>query len=454
MAVSPYVKAGVALASAAMIAAIPAIAPPLTPKDEQVFGDAQARLAASSTDLINIFFGVPPADGPVLDPDNAGQFGASGVVYRLLWDATNGDADAQEYVDTFFGSGFTGIVQQLLNQIGPSETDAIVDTFFEGGFTALSEQALLLLSAGNPDLQDTIGLFFEGGTSAVQQKLLNQLLPAEADEVVNDFYEGGATQVVGNAILDQANADQAPYVERFFSLGDYNADAVSPGERGIPGVVLQAINQVGPSETDELADTFFSSGVTGVTKNALLQAVGSNVVAQDLINEFFDNGAAGVVRYVLAGPAPEPASLQANLFSAKVSEDDAVDTSKVVDIPKSEKKAPEVQALSAPSPVASSPPADDPAPAAPVKKKFTINEDKPTGTEALETGNLGKAEPEVLIEGTGVKQAPSWGIFQGVADGISNMLKPKPATPSAPASPAGGEIGAAGGDTGGEGGDS
>ena len=64
MPIRHILTAGVAFATAGMIAAVPAIAPPLQPRDVQVVKatEAQIKLAAqlNLADLINVFFGVTP----------------------------------------------------------------------------------------------------------------------------------------------------------------------------------------------------------------------------------------------------------------------------------------------------------------------------------------------------------------------------------------------------------
>ena len=60
MPVRTFVTTGVAFATAGMIAVVPAIAPPLAPRDAQIVRDTQVELTLTIQDLINVFWGVNP----------------------------------------------------------------------------------------------------------------------------------------------------------------------------------------------------------------------------------------------------------------------------------------------------------------------------------------------------------------------------------------------------------
>lgn len=432
MAISPFVKAGVALSSAAMIAAIPAIAPPLTPKDERVVAGAQATLAASTEDLINIFFNVDPGDWPGFDSDNPSNGGITGVIYRLLWDATDDDAATQALVSEFFNNGVDGVTEQLLLAFAPAESADYIQAFFGDGplsnddpgttgIQGVIYQALYDAADGNTAAQGLITTFFESGYVGLSQLALIALAPG-LEPLINNFYDGGVDGVIGNALVDAAPEDLDPYIERYFKIGDYSdSDTYGPGETGASGVVLQFLNQVGPAETDELFDSYFAGGATSLAQTIINNNIDPNSVPGQLINEFINTGVDGVVRYLLAGPAPEesPAPTLAKFGTTTVEED--TDDVEAPVTPKLEGSAPSIESLGAPVDI--TPPALPKLP-----KKFSINKDKALGTEALADTTVEGSEDEILLEGTGAPKPlnfENWKKVGKIADSVGSFLKPK-----------------------------
>ena len=73
---------------------------------------------------------------------------------------------------------------------------------------------------------------------------------------------------------------------------------------GITKVAQTQINNALPG-LSPLTDAFFEGGTAGLSQLVLLSLLPAGTPPADLVNEFYANGVSGVVRYLLAGPAPE-----------------------------------------------------------------------------------------------------------------------------------------------------
>lgn len=512
MPVRTFVTAGAAFATAGMIAMVPAIAPPLTPRDTQVVKDTQVALTLTLQDLINVYFSVnPEPDGTLLpptDPDNPGTTGTSGVIYQILYAAAEGNQVARDYISAFFTGGVSEVVRLLLLMGSPPEVDEYINAFFDNGFSGLVHE--FLNQIGPAETDKYVNIFFnidnpfgddvppsQSGASGViyQYFIDNQLAngqPPGQGTAIDDLFQGGATQVAWHGVVSATGEND--YTNAYFGINNNNINADSPSGAGISGVVYRALIDSGLALNDDdpltgtAVDNLFNGGTAEVAQGTLLKLANGNTVAQDLINEFFDfNGLFGVTRYLLAGPQPtdnenipslvgpggpemlrtavqtdpevqdeiekpeapktDVTSLAArsNLAAAptldkpvvKPPVDNAPASLPAVDL------TPQVVALTPPAP-----PAVAPAPAPePEKKKFTINEDKELGTEALENSKPKTTEEEVLLTGPGgLKPGTGWDAWNkklsDAANAVNNMLKPKPAAPDAgPGDDAGGDAG-------------
>lgn len=354
-----YLTAGVAFATAGLIAVTPALAPPLAPRDIQVAQatEAQVKLAADLKDLINVYFGVNPYNGvPGFDEVLPGTTGATGVLYQLLMEAT-GDA-------------------------------TLVQDFFTGGAASVAARLAEAAVAGNPLAEQLIKIYYTGGATLLAQSLLGVIIPPDstAGTLTNDFFDGGASQVAwrllggdpgtpaGTDPTKPAVPTTTPYLNIFFDIANpIPGSAIRPGFQGITGVSYQALmdattdpgqrqfltdfygdgidkvvqTQVsnataGDANLNEAVNDFFDGGVTQVVQTQLLRAAGANTVQADLINEFFENGLSGVVRYLLVGPAPVDPDEGDDSLTSRVAANQTVDTADAAQTPE---QAAGVQAL-------------------------------------------------------------------------------------------------------------
>lgn len=216
MAVRPLVTTGIALSSAGLlIAALPTVAPPLLDREIRIAADGQGAGASEVW-----FPGDPPA-APVDDFASAlglvEDVGGPGAPTALL---TDPDA-LQTVLDAFFigyptsdgPAGFTGLAYFAVDQIFPDSP--IVDAFFQGGFTEVARVVLVGLAGG----EDTP----LGGA-------------------INDFFEGGVTQLVGNALVDALPDDTyAQGVTHAFFFGFSNEEGDEDPPAGIVGATYYTL---------------------------------------------------------------------------------------------------------------------------------------------------------------------------------------------------------------------
>ncbi|WP_319453799.1 MULTISPECIES: hypothetical protein [unclassified Mycobacterium] len=464
MPIRHFLTVGVAFATAGMIAAVPAIAPPLQPRDVQVVKatEAQIKLAAqlNLTDLVNVFFGVtpqgafpsdPPVPGePLLPPvtDAAGTSGISGVIYQLLRQQQGGYTPGVASLDAFFNGGVASLVElYLLASNSDPDQQAAISAFFDG----VSELVRLILldNTTDPDAEDAINTFFDNGTSGLVHQLLNTIGPAETDELVNIFFN------IDNP-LDSENASQFGASGVTYQLLK-SSGVLSPEQEivvddlfsgGMSAVVhTQLRSRTSDPDQQRVIDDFFGGGVSEVVRTQLLARTITDPTGTDLVNEFFDNGISGVVRYLLVGPAPVDPNEMMLAKSSAVTESveeqptlPKVEALKVeapkVETPKVEAAVATPLAASAPAVAADPAPAAEAAPAPDPKPKFTakISEKAADEEEAEDTTDGNKVEP-IIIVGTGGPKpgSGSWGIFGQVAQAIHDTIANagKPASPAA-----------------------
>ncbi|OMC32154.1 hypothetical protein A5740_13610 [Mycobacterium sp. GA-1841] len=213
MAVRPLVTTGAALLSAgALVAATPAL---FVPRDQMTIAApvAAAAPAKLTQEQINLL---------ALSLQGAWQSFTQG--YGGIWfPGEDDDGNAVEGDCTLEGAvcqkGFTGLAYYLSDTILPlGDLDNI---FFEGGFTELAHQAVRTVAVAI-DAVDPTGRL-------------------DLTRRVDDFFEGGATQLVGNLLLDNLPQDGYAYGvtnSLFFGYGDntgiyatftYIVDAIAQG---------------------------------------------------------------------------------------------------------------------------------------------------------------------------------------------------------------------------------
>jgi hypothetical protein len=452
MAHRSFITAGVAFATAGMVAVVPALAPPLAPRDIHVIkqAEAQVELAAQLTlqDLINVYFGVTPAgsyvdpegpDAPPLPPvtDAPGTSGLSGVIYQLLHQQQGSYVPGAVGLETYFNGGISDYIElMLLTQNTDEAQRAGIQAFFEGG---LSQLAYEYLQSGTTDPETTAYLqtFFNqggfgnpalyGASGVAYLRLMAGFQAPEQQAFLTNLFQGGASQLayaqLGGDLgtVDEEGEPEptaTPYLSSFFGINNNIIDpggSGSPSLTGVSGVVytrLKAAQATGDLTPEQMSviDPFFNGGASEVVRVQLLSRT-SDPNQQNLINEFFDNGISGVVRYLLVGPQPTPpaeeeeeesAVPQTTLAAASTPTDEVQDTAKKAEPAKVETvkadtvKTESVSAATESKPAAESAPAAtaEPAPAAAAAAASAAPaEAAPAAAPAAEPAAAPAAEP-------------------------------------------------------------
>jgi hypothetical protein len=468
MAVRRYLTAGVAFAAAGAIVAIPAIAPPLAPRDVAVVNGARLQLSADITDLINTFFNESPGNA-----DAAGTVGFPGVIHQLLLNANDGDTRAQDVLNAFFGSGASEVVRLLLTRDNTDQaTIDQINAFFNGGVSDLVRLRLWLYAspeqrsyidkffntalddAGDPnfpqfgasgvfykwltgtglstDQQNSLDIFFNHGTPLMipnPNDPTGPLIPGPLDENGEVVFVGSSNPALfgfsGLAYkglkTSGLSSDQAQFVDDLFNGGFSEV------------VRHRLVQSTSDTTQQDTINQFFGGGVSEVVRARLLAGAGSDQRSMDLTNEFFDNGITGVIRYLLVGPVPTPVSTLApenTLLRASsiAPADDPVDTT-VDTTPAAKKSDPVVAApAAAVAPVVA---AADPAPA--VVKTGEKSGGAEDVTDAVKDGNKVEVDPIIIpVGGKGAAKPGEggFGIFGEVAGAIGRFITgtPAPAT--------------------------
>jgi hypothetical protein len=378
----------------------------------------QILVAANPTNTvgnsaINIFFN---GDNPLATADEEGVsgnpalFGASGLVYaRLFAAAASGDLtpDQWEVIDGFFQGGLTQVTEaQLLDHFQAPVQQQFITDLFDGGATQLAYRQIggdfddpsttpflsTFFNINNPfgalddegnntGVTDNPALY--GVSGVVYARLLAAGLAPEQQQVVSDFFQGGASQVVLDQLVSRA-PDWATksLINGFFTVG-------------VSEVIRQILVGPPPEPVNTLARTF---------KAADLQENPAPVDPTPGDTEL--NAAAANLKPVDSDPAPVTEK-KAKLATEPVQA---------------------VAAAPAAPAVASPPSVQTPAPATPVVVK-TVDEDDTEGsndvTDAMKTGNKVVVAPILITGANGRGPKPgegSWGVFGQVADAIGKTI--------------------------------
>jgi hypothetical protein len=451
MPIRHFLTAGVAFATAGVIAAVPAIAPPLTPRDVQVVKSTEVELSASLYQtLVNTFFGA--------EPDTAAGF--PGLAQLLLRLQAGGDVAAQNAIQGFFDVGASEVLRQYLTAANPSFLAGVaaINTFFNGGgtngvydlpqdnaslFGVSGLVYLRLLAAGlAPEQQQVINDLFQGGFSqVVETQLLSRTTDPDQTQFIEDFFEGGVTQNVYTSLLAATtDPQQLTVINDFFTGGATQVVKTQLTSRTTDPNQLADINAFFPDPAND-----YAGGISENVRIRLLAAT-TDPDQQAFINEYFDNGISGAIRFLLAGPAPvvvmaKSAAPEAATFSAAVVEDDPAPAAVVAKDPTpaaavvAKDPAPAAAVAADPAPAAEAAPAPDP------KPKFTakISEKAADEEEAVDTTDGNKAEPIIIVGNGGAKPGSgSWGIFGQIAQAIHDTIA-NAGKPAAPADSTGSE---------------
>lgn len=309
MAVRPLITTGAALLSAgALVAATPAL---FVPRDQitvaATAAPAPTKLTQEQINLLalslqgawqsftqgygGLWF---PGQVPQIDPVT-GEIVTDADGNPVMVDAP-GDCTAEGAV---CHKGFTGLAYYLSDNILP--LGDIDNIFFEGGFTELAHQAIRTVAVAI-DAVDPTGRL-------------------DLTKRVDDFFEGGATQLVGNLLLDNLPQDGYAYGltnSFFFGYGantgiyaafTYVVDAIvqgtptpepnliNPLDSG-PGV--QTLDESGPETTTLLAEKETGSSLTSLPGPASLLNLSTDKV---------DSPFKGLVKLPFKAPAADETKL-------------------------------------------------------------------------------------------------------------------------------------------------
>jgi hypothetical protein len=168
---------------------------------------------------------------------------------------------------------------------------------------AKSTEVSLNALVTDPALQQLINTYFNSGAAAVVQQLLIAVVGPDgtASDVINDFFDGGTTQLAYRILGGDFDGDPSttPFLSTFFNINNpLEADTENPGLFGASGVTLQALRNAAaagliPAPVIGLLNAFFEGGTSTVAQ-ALLLAVAPGQA--QLINDFFSGGVSKVVQ--------------------------------------------------------------------------------------------------------------------------------------------------------------
>ncbi|MET4428789.1 MULTISPECIES: hypothetical protein [unclassified Mycolicibacterium] len=355
MALRPFLTAGVAFATAGVVAATVAIAPPMSPGDVQVAKNTEVALNADLRDLINTYFGQFPGD-----PGNPGTIHAFGVLQQLLQNATVNDPRATEVIDSYFEEGLSDVIRLLLTRDNPSpQSVELIDAYFNDGLADATR--VYLDQFATPEQQEWIDTYFgdpdhvnddgstnvsQNGASGIAWKVLSGLglggeLRANLDTFFNAqtgenpqavpittpvFQEsppgsGTIVPVIDPATGEQATSTFEPVLDAdgnptFDAAGNqiFSTEVIgwtgnsNPARRGTFGVIYNVIASTGISgDAKTVLDAYWDGGISEVVKVVLI-ALSPDPVADQLIGDYFDGGIDKVAQTILVGLSPDQRS--------------------------------------------------------------------------------------------------------------------------------------------------
>jgi hypothetical protein len=298
MAVRPLVTTGAALLSAgALVAATPAL---FVPRDEIVIvaPTAAPKLTQEQINLLALSLqgawqAFTQGYGGIYIPGTVYEYDANG---DIVTDANGNPVTVEAPGDcTATGAvcktGFTGLAYYLSDNLLPLGN--LDNIFFEGGFTALAHVALRSVALAIDAIDPTGRL--------------------DLTKRVDDFFEGGITQLVGNLLLDNLPQNGFAYgltKSFFFGYGvnngiyaafTYVVDAIAQGTPTPNPDPIKPLTSGPATET-----TLLASNKTGVTstslpeKGALLNLSTTNLESslKNLVKSPFQAPAAGETKLV------------------------------------------------------------------------------------------------------------------------------------------------------------
>ena len=414
------------MAAALTVAAIPAIAPPLAPKDIRAVRATEVALTAQPSgraNPVNLYFDAPSA-GAV-----AGTTSVSVVVHQPL-KPLRGNA----------------IGASVATQDSPGNADisVAIDDFKHGGLAQVLLHQLTSRTT-DPDQLQILDDFFEGGVyQSEAHRFLQLFKDPQQQQFIRDFVTGGLIQVVRNRLLDATSNPQ----------------------------MRQAIIDFFP---DEVTD--YRGGPLTVLQRRLVAAAKGNATVIALVNAVFDNPVVKFVRHVIGGgpiigtpldqlpdlptssldapaentvtPTPKPAVVEktagASASARRAAAEPATAPAEVT-TPPAEPAA--SSAVPDPSPAEATEPRAEATTSSGASKPKTNAKpeaepqasDVADVSEVIKTGN--KVEPAVTPGAKRPKAGGGFGIFGQVAEAIAKSLGGGNAAATAPAAAGGGADGA------------
>jgi hypothetical protein len=411
------------MAAVLTVAAIPAIAAPLAPKDIRVVKAAEVALTAQPSGVVNPVnhFDAPRAD------DVAGTISVPVVVRQSL--------------NSLPGNAIGGSISTQ-DTSERADISVVIDDFEQGGLAQVLLHQLTSRTT-DPDQLQILNDFFEGGVfQSEAHRFLQLFQDPQQQQFIRDFVTGGLVQVVRNRLLDATTDPQ----------------------------MRQAIINFFP---DEVTD--YRGGPLTVLQRRLIAAAKGNTTVIALVNAVFDNPVVTFVRHVIGGgpiigtpldelPDPPATSLAApDEDTASKTPTPAVVEKTAVASASARRATPEPAAVPAEAttppaePAASSAalessPAETTEPAAAATTSSDASKSKTDAkpeagphapdvadvsdvSDAIKTGN--KVEPTTTPSATRPKPGGGLGIFGQVAEGIAKTLAGGDAAATAPAAAGG-----------------
>ena len=239
----PVVVTGIALATAGILVAVPAIAPPLTARDVQVAEDVQSALStaqvnlALSAEAISAALDAFPDGGPV----NALLAGIGAEV---------GDPVLSAVIDAFPDGGpLDAVLAGIGAAVGDPVLSAVIGAFPDGG-PLNAVLAGISVAVGDPVLTAAIEAFPDGGPidavlAAISEAVGDPVLTA----AIEAFPDGGPLNAVlagiGAAVGDPV---LSAVIDAFPDGGPLDAVLAGIGERSDPvlSAVIDAFPDGGP----------------------------------------------------------------------------------------------------------------------------------------------------------------------------------------------------------------
>ena len=274
--ITPFVTTGIALATAGIVVAVPAIAPPLTPRDVQVVADVQTTLSAAQSDLVNSA-ALSAANPAVL------LQGLQLAANVLAGSAGEGAVSVQAIANQLGAASPVATVAQLLPPGDPAvqQTNpvadfigAVVAGFADGGITGAVLAGLRFVSDAvfgeDSFISAVIQGFDDGGFTGAIVAAIQFFFPPPGDELETTAAQEEATTPI--AAVAQLVPPGDPTVLQTDPVADFIGTVVAGfADGGITGAVLAGLRFVSDAVFGE--DSFPSAVIQGFDDGGFTGAV-------------------------------------------------------------------------------------------------------------------------------------------------------------------------------------